>query len=170
MTASPPTELSEHYAENASCSAAPGMPSEETIERALNLAARAMHRQFGANDTEEAIEAAIWQHLRPAFEAKNAEIEIEREVCKQRGIMIREEAARADALQAKLAQAVEALEPFVQAFDAAREKYVRRYGADSEVGMKNFDKMPDFWPMEKLAFNMGDFRRARSASAAARGA
>lgn len=76
---------------------------------------------------------------------------------------------RALSAEAKLAQAVEALEPFVSSFEAAREAHGRRYGKDEAIGLANFDKMPDRWPMAHLKFDMGTFRRARSASAAARG-
>lgn len=70
--------------------------------------------------------------------------------------------ARSESLSRDLAEARAALEPFVRAFDTAREKHGRRYGKDAAVGLKNFDKMPDRWPMDHLTFDMGTFRRARS--------
>lgn len=66
------------------------------------------------------------------------------------------------AKDSELAEARAALEPFVRAFDTAREKHGRRYGKDAAVGLKNFDKMPDRWPMDHLTFDMGTFRRART--------
>lgn len=163
MTASPP--------------AAPGMPSEETIARALNLAARAMQRQFGANDTEEAIEAAIWQYLRPAFEAKDAEVGQAKAAALLHGAdvdvrnaalatakdfaqQLRAMEARALSAEAKLAQAVKALEPFAEA---------------SSLWENNADDT-DLWvrPLSlaeriKARLTVGALRRACSASAAARG-
>jgi len=80
------------------------MPSEEDLSFILSEELWTEHSGKTRGIPEAT--ARILSLIRPAFEAKDAEIEIEREVCKQRGIMIREEAARADALQAKLAQAV----------------------------------------------------------------
>lgn len=57
-----------------------------------------------------------------------------------------------------------ALKPFVAAFENARLSYSKRY-QDNDLGFKNFDKMPDNWPMEKLQFDMGTFRRAAEAYA-----
>ena len=66
---------------------------------------------------------------------------------------------RADALQAEVDRVRKALKPFVDAFEARRNAYSKRY-QNQALGYKNFDKMPDMWPMEKITFNMSDFRRA----------
>lgn len=57
----------------------------------------------------------------------------------------------------------EALKPFVNAFMARRDTYIRRYGVDEELGARRFDAMPDAWEMEGLTFCMGRYRRARAA-------
>jgi len=58
---------------------------------------------------------------------------------------------------------VEALEPFAAAFEAARERYIRRYRDNAEIGAANFDKMPDEWPMDlPVPFRMGQYRKARA--------
>ena len=62
----------------------------------------------------------------------------------------------------------EALEPFAKAFVAAREKYAKRY-EDAELGRAKFDAMPDSWPMEKLTFDMGAFRKALNAALSPKG-
>lgn len=62
-----------------------------------------------------------------------------------------------------------ALTPFVSAFESRRKFYSKRYPSDPELGYKNFDKMPDDWAMEKIAFNMGTYRRARTALASTGG-
>lgn len=50
----------------------PGI-TEEEIERAFNLAARAMQRRFSASGTEEDIEAALTEFLAPILaESRNA--------------------------------------------------------------------------------------------------
>lgn len=56
----------------------------------------------------------------------------------------------------------EALAPFALAFERARERYAKRY-PDKDLGYSNFDKMPDSWPMDGIAFNMGAFRAVISA-------
>lgn len=71
---------------------------------------------------------------------------------------------RAESAESSLTQAREALKPFAAAFEKAREKYASRYSV-RELGFHNFDKMPDQWAMDSLEFNMGDFRRARTALA-----
>lgn len=63
----------------------------------------------------------------------------------------------------------EALTPFVSAFESRREIYSKRYRSNRELGYANFDKMPDDWAMEKVAFNMGTYRRARTALASTGG-
>lgn len=99
----------------ASPPAAPGMPSE-AIADALNHAARAMQRQFRSGGTEEEIEAAIWHHLGPAFEAKDRDIEWLRGFVSsseaERYRRCAELSDRALSAEANLAQAVEALRPF----------------------------------------------------------
>jgi hypothetical protein len=55
-----------------------------------------------------------------------------------------------------------ALEPFCLAFERRRDAYSKRY-KDRDLGYANFDKMPDDWAIEKVAFNMGDYSRACSA-------
>lgn len=65
------------------------------------------------------------------------------------------QAARIKALEA-------ALKPFADAFLKKRIEYAKRYGADVEIGFKNFDKMPDKWKMDGITFSMGTFRTAAS--------
>lgn len=66
-------------------------------------------------------------------------------------------------LLSAIRQRDEALEPFVAAFEAARERYVRRYRDKAEIGAANFDKMPDEWPVSLPApFRMGQYRKARA--------
>jgi hypothetical protein len=152
-----------------------GLPSEETIARALNLAARAMQRQFDAGGSEEEIEAAIWQYLGPAFEAKERELARERDklatmtldrderwkrqrelaalLDKQMGTpceQIRHQ-QEIDALEAELAQAVEALEPFAKMADEVSDK----------TGVPDKQISDDTFMFVRL----GSCRRARSASA-----
>jgi hypothetical protein len=62
----------------------------------------------------------------------------------------------------RIAELEGALEPFVKAFEVRRDSYSKRH-ADRDLGYANFDKMPDDWMMEKIAFNMGVFRHARAA-------
>lgn len=96
---------SEQYAENASCSAAPGMPSEETIREivddALNSAI-AEPWEVSAHATQR-----ILSLIRPAFEAKDAEIERLKALPVIADYIEVQDARRA--AEAKLAQAVEAL-------------------------------------------------------------
>lgn len=106
MTASPPA--AEQYAKNAKKSAAPGLPSEEEIARAINLAARAMQRQFAASGSEEEIEAAIWERLGPAFEAKDAEARENYQDALAYAEVAKQQRLWKEAAEAKLAQAVEA--------------------------------------------------------------
>ena len=54
------------------------------------------------------------------------------------------------------------LKPFADAFLKKRTEYAKRYGADVEIGFKNFDKMPDKWEMDGITFSMGTFRTAAS--------
>lgn len=54
------------------------------------------------------------------------------------------------------------IKPFADAFLKKRIEYAKRYGADVEIGFKNFDKMPDKWKMEGITFSMGTFRHAAS--------
>ncbi|MCP2134542.1 hypothetical protein J2S28_001594 [Rhizobium sp. SLBN-94] len=61
----------------------------------------------------------------------------------------------------------EALTPFVLAFESRRETYSKRYRSNRQLGYANFDKMPDDWAMEKVAFNMGTYRCARKALSSA---
>ncbi|WP_244434343.1 hypothetical protein [Agrobacterium tumefaciens] len=61
----------------------------------------------------------------------------------------------------------EALTPFVLAFESRRETYSKRYRSNRQLGYANFDKMPDDWAMEKVAFNMGTSRCARKALSSA---
>ena len=69
--------------------------------------------------------------------------------------LIEAQDARIKALEA-------ALKPFADAFLKKRIEYAKRYGADVEIGFKNFDKMPDKWKMEGITFSMGTFRHAAS--------
>ena len=71
--------------------------------------------------------------------------------------------ATISALEADNKRLREAVEPFVVAFEKRRDAHSRRY-KDQSLGYANFDKMPDKWPMEKIEFTMGDFRRARDLS------
>ena len=66
------------------------------------------------------------------------------------------------AKDAELAKLREALKPFVKAFERRRDAYSKRH-QDRDLGYANFDKMPDEWAMEKIAFNMGAYRRAAAA-------
>lgn len=66
------------------------------------------------------------------------------------------------AKDAELSRLREALEPFVKAFERRRDAYSKRH-ADCDLGYANFDKMPDEWAMEQIAFKMGAYRRARAA-------
>ena len=59
----------------------------------------------------------------------------------------------------------EALKPFVVDFEKAAEGYAARYGKNGDIGISNFDKMPDEWTMDRLTFSMGDFRKAAAALA-----
>lgn len=61
----------------------------------------------------------------------------------------------------------EALTPFVLAFESRRETYSKRYRSNRQLGYANFDKMPDDWAMEKVAFSMGTYRRAHKALSSA---
>lgn len=147
MSANPP---SEHYAKNASCSAAPGMPSEETMARAIAEALRrkripdeiwnqmvAIFRELekkfpdyaeGFSGSTNAFRGAraILSLIRPAFEAKDAEIGQAKAAALLHGAdvdvmnaalatakdlaqRLRAMEARALSAEAKLAQAVEAL-------------------------------------------------------------
>lgn len=63
-------------------------------------------------------------------------------------------------LQAERDRLREALRPFADAFVAARDKYIRRYGSNPVIGATNFDAMPGDWKMDTVMFTMGDFRRA----------
>lgn len=74
----------------------------------------------------------------------------------------RDEAAENDKLR-------ESLTPFVSAFESHRDSYSKRYPSNPELGYSNFDKMPDDWAMEKIAFDMGTYRRARTALASTGG-
>lgn len=124
----------------ASQPAAPGMPGEETIREMVEAA------QSGLLTDSEAARA-ILDLIHPAFEAK------EREKAAALGL-IEGHAAVIAQLEAKLAQAVEALEPFSKVADAFKPA------------------MPDDerrWPGHIPLPTVADFRRARSASAAARG-
>ncbi len=79
------------------------------------------------------------------------------------GAMLREAAAALTSAKAEIERLKEALRPFTDAFEEAREKYSARYGEDWKIGLSNFDKMPDHWSMEQLTFSMGVFRRAAAA-------
>lgn len=161
-------------AENAySPPAAPGMLGEE-VEKLLCAFAGCTDAgdRAALAVNSRAFTRAILSLIRPAFEAKDQQVrELAQLLDKQMGTpceQIRHQ-QEVDDLKAKLAQAVEAMEPFVQAFDGARESYVQRYGKDAEVGLANFNKMPDRWAMDRLTFDMGTFRRARAAASAIRG-
>jgi hypothetical protein len=73
-------------------------------------------------------------------------------------VMLAAAEARAQAAEQQVKDAVKVLEPFVSAFTKARVRYAARYADHVEVGITNFDKMPDHWPMDTLVFTMGDFR------------
>lgn len=53
-----------------------------------------------------------------------------------------------------------ALVPFVSEFLLRRDEYIHRYPRNPDVGSRNFDAMPDKWPMENTTFPMGVYRRA----------
>jgi hypothetical protein len=72
-------------------------------------------------------------------------------------------------IEARVKSLEEALKPFVGAFESRRESYSKRYRSNRELGYANFDEMPDDWAMEKIAFNMGVYRRARTALASTGG-
>lgn len=65
-------------------------------------------------------------------------------------------------LEALVGELGEALEPFRDSFDAARESYIRRYKSNPMLAANNFDAMPDQWDMGNLIFSMGDYRKARA--------
>lgn len=67
-------------------------------------------------------------------------------------------------LRGLLERAGKVIAPFSDGFASARDDYSRRY-ANGKIGYENFDKMPDQWPMEKLLFNMGEFRALRALAA-----
>ena len=134
------------------------MPGE--IERAFNLAARAMQRRFGASGTEEDIEAALSEFFAPILAEKEREIE---RACadhanatigweRDRGRADDAE-ARALAAEAALAAAVEALAPF----------------ADEKNGVMQdllWGDHPDSATMT-ITFPLGQVRKAREAVRAA---
>lgn len=162
MTASPP--------------AAPGMPSEEDIARAMRPAVWA--RCDAAGVTSESTGSGITlgdltaratslldantilSLIRPAFEAKDAEAQHWQTRATVYKRLMTDAQRGKEAAEAKLAQAVEALEPFSKidcavdgghAFDPwADDRVVFGIGADRTI-------------------TAGDLRRARSASAAASG-
>lgn len=179
MTASPPAapdfcaenakNSAEHHADSAYCS---GMPSEEEIARALLHAECEPDKDetgygeiWGWEDIMPPVRhrliaqaRAILDLIRPAFEAKEREARVA--LIKQRNAeakyddvfekyLFQEE--RALAAEAKLAKAVEALEPFA---DAANS-YDPDEGDGAQVA----------WSHD---FTIASLRRARSASAAAR--
>ncbi len=114
-----------------------GLPSEEEIRRIVC-------DHIWLDDDGEAATAAILSLIRPAFEALDHE-------CQSSMTEIARERARADAAEAKLAQAVEALEPFAKmaaAYDGLLEE------EDVPVLAQN-----------KLRITLNELRRARSASA-----
>jgi hypothetical protein len=151
MTASPP--------------AAPGMPTEEEIARAIyhakprNKPWDLLTHEFKNQYRKHA--RAILSLIRPAFEAKDAEIatfDAREEECLEsmKVALENEEDAhrKLEAAEAKLAKAVEALEPFARADRALAD----------EPGPFRFETRNGYRLIERE-----DFRRARSASAAARG-
>lgn len=121
-------------------SPAPDMPSEEEIADQID---EYLPNFGGSLKAARAILALI----RPAFEALDHE-------CQSSMEEIARERARADAAEAKLAQAVEALGPFASALK------------------DNWSKQPDESPIiagphaydMRLEFTLGDFRRARAAA------
>jgi hypothetical protein len=156
MTASPP--------------AAPGMPTEEEIVRVVRD--WQMRPGFDGWDAKVAALAAdVLSLIRPAFEAKDAEIawfKADRDnsnslldACRhERNVLQRICAERADVLdaaEAKLAKAVEALRPFA---------WPPLYVFDKEMAFVP-TKMPDDWEGGGY-FTTEDFRRARTASAESR--
>lgn len=164
--------MSEQYAENAKKSAAPGLPSEEEIARAIAPLAWAECDAAGVDDTSlgkgatigalsarasSLIEAAsVSALIRPAFDAeRGAKIEAmqyAQDIAWQNG-----------KLEAKLAQAVEDERGDIRDVLDACE----RGAADS--------RLPGFAHIGDLREGLGklwalrDTQRARSASAAARG-
>lgn len=112
---------SEHYANHASCSAAPGMPSEEDIARAIlenppNRSWEPCKDSMRLVRDHTPTARAILSLIRPAFEAKDAEIERLKALPVIADYIEVQDARRA--AEAKLAQAVEALTavgPYVDA-------------------------------------------------------
>lgn len=140
MTASPP--------------AAPGMPSEEDLLRALN----AGWRDGDEFDSSASI-AAILSLTRPAFER----VERERDEFYRDGLRAEDKwiefEARALSAEAKLAQAVEALEPFADERNGVMQDLL--WGDEPDTAIAT------------ITTRLGNIRAARavvrSASAAARG-
>lgn len=173
-------------------SPAPGMPSAEAIEAEIRPMA------YEAADLTECVER-ILDLIRPAFEAKEREIhKLIREVVRlsqaageAEGRLKASETAgvvegwrdRALSAEAKLAQAVEALEN-ATAFDLGDDIVVESRGKGTWA-VKNFDSVLNadgVWEWEPQPSSRGDefiartrfsrdeaFDRARSASAAAKG-
>ena len=76
--------------------------------------------------------------------------------------MLRRWEAALVAAEAEILRLREALRPFAEGFEQRRIEYANRY-ANNNLGLANFDKMPDKWELQSLLFTMGDFRRARAA-------
>lgn len=96
-----------------SADAAPAaMPGD--VERAFNLAARAMQRRFGASGTEEDIEAALSEFFAPILAGKEREIEslkLDR-----------------DAAQLNEAEALDLMNEYKAALEAAEVAAIRAQG------------------------------------------
>jgi hypothetical protein len=139
--------------------AAPGIPSEEEIDRVVTGLYRRFKdwskHGFTADDvTWCEVRADVVALIRPAFEAKEREIADERaRVDRWQERWQDERDARLSA-EAKLAQAVEALEPFNDML-----------GEDDD-GYPDDTKLTVSWRAHTYhALTLGDLRRARTASA-----
>jgi hypothetical protein len=153
MTASPP--------------AAPGMPSDEDIVRIIRD--WQMRPGFDGWDAKVAALAAdVLSLIRPAFVAKAAEIERLAASWRKLDATANEWADRAHTAEAKLAKAVEALEPFAALANSYFYRYETQPGVFRECHQDDPDDRP-VYGIDGVIINVGDLRRARSASAAARG-
>jgi len=159
----------EHYAGSAYCSGPDhigdankmvGLPSEEEI---VALIRRHLDwptdrdRDGAVADTLRDVAIDILALIRPAFEAKERELTAAKAVAEMNATSGAFWAERGRNAEAKLAQAVEALEPFAC------------YHDDAEFLDHEGQPLPDDRHAGYVYLTMGDFRRARTAAAATRG-
>lgn len=123
-------------------------------------------------ETELALSKPVYSRRQLEVRAEAAEAEVKRleaEIDRESSMpgdhrywegRYRDEAAENEKLR-------EALTPFVLAFESRRETYSKRYRSNRQLGYANFDKMPDDWAMEKVAFSMGTYRCAHKALSSA---